>query len=109
MLRIQRLRLGNVAFNWSITRDIGDPALWIERYLLPTWADYLRMRDRFTRADQNAQAAVDKFIIAGTAKRVWRGLERPFGSVRWKVDTPDPQGDPSVYIEPKRSGVYLIT
>ena len=98
MLNIQRMRLGNGAFNWSITRDIGDPALWIERYHLPTWADYLRMRDRFTQADLNAQAAVDKFLIAGQSKRIRRGLERPFGSVRWKVDTPDPHGDPSVYM-----------
>jgi predicted MFS family arabinose efflux permease len=100
MLEIQRARLRNGAFNWSITRDIGNPTLWIERYHLPTWADYLRMRDRFTQADLDAQAAVDKFIVAGESKRIRRGLERPFGSVRWKVDTPDAHEDALVYIGP---------
>ncbi|MDH4040767.1 MAG: MFS transporter [Gammaproteobacteria bacterium] len=100
MLDIQRTRLRNGGFNWSITRDIGDPTLWIERYHLPTWADYLRMRDRFTQADLDAQAAVDMFIMPGEPKRIRRGLERPFGSVRWKVDTPDPHADGVVYTGP---------
>ncbi len=100
MLHIQRMRLRNGGFNWSITRDIGDPTLWIERYHTPTWADYLRMRDRFTQMDQDAQAAVDRFILDGEPKRVRRGLERPFGSVRWKVDTPDPKEDTSFYAGP---------
>jgi hypothetical protein len=100
MLEVQRARLRNGGFNWSITRDIADPSLWIERYHLPTWADYLRMRDRFTQRDLDIQAAVDKFIIDGEHKRIRRGLERPFGSVRWKIDTPDPQEDTSFYTGP---------
>jgi hypothetical protein len=99
MLDVQRTRLRNGGFNWSITRDIADPALWIERYHLPTWADYLRMRDRFTQTDLVAQDQVDKFLLDGARKRIRRGLERPFGSVRWKAETPDSQ-DPPVYLGP---------
>ncbi|MBL4826876.1 MAG: MFS transporter [Spongiibacteraceae bacterium] len=36
MLEVQRVRLRNGGFNWSIARDIGDPALWTERYHFPT-------------------------------------------------------------------------
>lgn len=99
MLDVQRVRLRNGGFNWSITRDIGDPTLWTERFHFPTWGDYLRMRDRFTQADLDAQSAADKFTN-GDPKRVRRGLERPFGSVRWKVGTPDSQQDTVAYMGP---------
>ncbi len=100
MLDLRRMRLRNGAFNWSITRDIARPDLWTERYYLPTWADYLRMRDRFTQADMEAQRKVDIFIIEGQDRRIRRGLDRPFGSVRWKTGTPDPQQDNVVYVGP---------
>ena len=90
-LRIQGVRHRNGGFNWSIARDIADPVTWTERYHCPTWGDYLRMRDRYTQSDYDALHAVDGFCIEGTSRRVRRWLERPFGSVRWKADSPDPQ------------------
>ncbi len=100
MLEVQKVRLRNGGFNWSISRDIGDPALWTERFHFPTWGDYLRMRDRFTQADRDAQQAASSLTIDGKITRIRRGLERPFGSVRWKAATPDPQQDSVVYIGP---------
>ena len=44
MLKLQRARQRNGAFDWSLSRDIADPAVWTERYLCPTWGDYLRLR-----------------------------------------------------------------
>ncbi len=89
MRGVQRLRLRNGGFNWAIARDIGDPELWTESYHCPTWGDYLRMRDRYTQADKDAQALADSFIIGGQGIRVRRRLERPYGSVRWHAETPD--------------------
>jgi len=100
MLKVQRTRLRNGGFNWSISRDIADPSLWTERYQFPTWGDYLRMRDRFTQADLDAQAAVEAFTVEGEPKRVRRRLERPFGSVRWRADTPDPREETLGYLGP---------
>jgi MFS family permease len=100
MLRVQRTRMRNGAFNWSISRDIADPGLWTERYQFPTWGDYLRMRDRFTQADLAAQSAAQAFILDGAPKRVRRRLERPFGSVRWRADSPDPQQETVGYLGP---------
>ncbi len=34
------------------------------------------------------------FHAAGPGPRVRRRLERPFGSVRWRAETPDPRPDP---------------
>jgi MFS family permease len=93
MLKLQRARQRNGAFQWSLARDLSDLELWTERYHLPTWLDYSRLRSRFTHADRALQEAADAFNVAGAAKRVRRRLERPLGSVRWRADTPDSQGD----------------
>ncbi len=100
MLEVRRVRMRNGGFDWSITRDIGDSTLWTERYHFPTWGDYLRMRDRFTQADMDAQHDADAFVMEGQAKRIRRALDRPFGSVRWKVETPDSLQDTVVYVGP---------
>jgi hypothetical protein len=100
MLKVQRTRMRNGAFNWSISRDIADRGLWTERYQFPTWGDYLRMRDRFTQADLAVQSEVEAFLRAGTAKHVRRRLERPFGSVRWRADSPDPHQETVGYLGP---------
>lgn len=100
MLKLQRVRLRNGSFNWSLSRDIADPAVWTERYQFPTWGDYLRTRDRYTQADLQAQLAADAFLIAGATKVIRRRLERPFGSVRWRTDSPDNQQDAVGYLGP---------
>jgi MFS family permease len=100
MLKVQRTRLRNGGFNWSLSRDIADPALWTERYQCPTWGDYLRMRDRFTQTDMELQSTARLFNRIEGELRVRRKLERPFGSVRWKVDSPDPLQDDIGYLGP---------
>lgn len=90
-LRASRLRNGG--FAWSIARDIADTAVWTERYECPTWGDYLRVRDRQTTMDRDAQLAVMPFLVEGAAPQVRRRLLRPFGSVRWDSASPDPKTD----------------
>ncbi|MDB5445206.1 MAG: transporter [Phenylobacterium sp.] len=100
MLKLQRARQRNGAFDWSLARDIADPAVWTERYLCPTWGDYLRLRSRLTRSDRDLQEMADSFHRAEGGTRVRRRLERPFGSVRWRADTPDPRNEPIVTFGP---------
>jgi MFS family permease len=100
MLKLQRSRLRNGGFDWSIARDIADPALWTERYHCPTWGDYLRQRSRMTQSDRELQAQADAFITEGHGSRVRRRLERPFGSVRWLADTPDIKQAPITIFTP---------
>ena len=92
MLQLQGVRLRNGAFDWSLARDMADAALWTERYHFPTWQYYLRHPSRYTEADLQMQAAADAYDMAAE-RSVRRRLERPLGSVRWRADTPDPQGD----------------
>lgn len=100
MLKVQAVRLRNGGFEWSLARDIANPAIWTERYHCPTWGDYLRMRDRYIQADIDLQEEVNRFNRSGAGRQVRRRLERPFGSVRWQADSPDRQVSAVGYIGP---------
>lgn len=89
MQQVQLNRQRNGAYGWSIARDIADPELWTERYHCPTWHDYLRQRNRPTQAERALQRSATDLHMGPEPVRVKRMLERPFGSVRWKDDTPD--------------------
>lgn len=92
MQEVQLLRQRNGAHAWSIARDIADPESWIERYRCPTWFDYLRQRNRSTSSERAIEKKARAFHVGAGPVRVRRMLERPFGSVRWKDDTPDRAG-----------------
>jgi MFS family permease len=89
MQEVQLSRQRNGAYGWSIARDIADPELWTERYHCPTWLDYLRQRNRSTQSERALHQRAMDFHLGPDPVRVRRMLERPFGSVRWKEDTPD--------------------
>ena len=89
MQKVQLSRQRNGAYGWSIARDIADPELWTERYHCPTWLDYLRQRNRPTATERALSQSAQDFHMGPEPVRIRRMLERPFGSVRWKDDTPD--------------------
>jgi len=89
MQRVQFTRQRNGAYGWSIARDLADPELWTERYHCPTWTDFLRQRNRSTQSERALHQRAADFHLGPDPVRVRRMLERPFGSVRWKEDTPD--------------------
>jgi MFS family permease len=89
MQEVQLSRQRNGAYGWSIARDIADPELWTERYHCPTWLDYLRQRNRSTQSERALHQSAMDFHLGPDPVRVRRMLERPFGSVRWKEETPD--------------------
>jgi MFS family permease len=89
MQEVQLSRQRNGAYGWSIARDIADPELWTERYHCPTWFDYLRQRSRSTQSERALHQRATDFHVGPDPVRVRRMLERPFGSVRWKEETPD--------------------
>jgi predicted MFS family arabinose efflux permease len=89
MQEVQLSRQRNGAYGWSLARDIADPELWTERYHCPTWFDYLRQRSRSTQSERALHQRAMDFHLGPDPVQVRRMLERPFGSVRWKEDTPD--------------------
>lgn len=89
MQEVQLSRQRNGAYGWSLSRDLADPELWTERYHCPTWADFIRQRNRPTQSERALHQSATDFHVGPEPIRVRRMLERPFGSVRWKDDTPD--------------------
>ena len=52
-----RIRRRDGARHWMVLRDLGDQSLWIERYHVATWLDFIRHNQRRTKADiENGQA-----------------------------------------------------
>ncbi|MET4260842.1 MFS family permease [Bradyrhizobium sp. S3.12.5] len=103
MQEVQLSRQRNGAYGWSMARDIADPELWTERFHCPTWFDYLRLRNRSTQSERALDQKAEAFHIGDEPARVRRMLERPFGSVRWKDDTPDCEDD-VLQVIPSRAG-----
>ncbi len=104
MQDIQLFRRRNGAYGWSIARDIADPELWTERFHCPTWLDYLRQRNRATQAERALDRQAAAFHIGAEPVRTRRMLERPFGSVRWKDETPDHSVNDAMAVHYTRGG-----
>lgn len=104
MLDVQLYRQRSGAYGWSIARDIADPELWTERYHCPTWLDYLRQRNRSTQSERALDRQASAFHLGPEPVRVRRMLERPFGSVRWKDDVPDPAANEVPPVKSNLSG-----
>jgi MFS family permease len=65
LLRAPRRRDG--ATFWRVYRDLSDPARFVERFIVSSWADYLHQRARATLADQAIEARVRAFVPEGEA------------------------------------------
>lgn len=89
MMDLHSVRRRNGARNLSLSRNIADPTVWTERYHFPTWNDYFLHRERLTKSDLSLQQKARNLTLPGSSPVVRRALERPFGSVRWRAETPD--------------------
>lgn len=78
MYAMARVRRRDGARRWSLTQDVDDPELWIERFHSPTWADYLHRVSRKLTGDDDVYQQVSK--LCRTEAVYHRRLERPAGS-----------------------------
>jgi len=100
MTERRRIRRRDGAHGWTLLRDLQDPELWVERYHVATWLDYVRHNQRRTHADAENSAALHELLKPGSPVRVHRMIERQTGSLpnarRNEPDTyVDPVSDPS--------------
>ena len=96
----RRIRRRDGARHWTLLRDLGDPNLWIERYHVPTWLEYIRHNQRRTHADAANSEALRSLQLDPDAPRVHRMIERQTASlstlyVRGGREMADPMTDPS--------------
>ncbi|MDP5278904.1 MFS transporter [Sphingomonas sp. DG1-23] len=86
----RRIRRRDGARHWALLRDLGDPELWIERYHVPTWLDYVRHNHRRTHADDANSEALRALRIDGAEPVVHRRIERQTSSLP-QSRAPDPR------------------
>lgn len=60
MAERRRIRRRDGVQHWLLLRDLVQPEVWLERYVTPTWVDYIRHNLRRTQAD----AAVHQGLLA---------------------------------------------
>jgi hypothetical protein len=68
LLRAPRRRDG--ATFWRVYRDLSDPARFVERFIVTSWADYLHQRARSTLADQQIEARLRQHLQPGETPSV---------------------------------------
>lgn len=59
--RLRRTRRRNGGRRWALLQDAAEPSVWIERFEVPTWLDYLRLVERTTEADADVAREVLAF------------------------------------------------
>jgi Transmembrane secretion effector len=75
MKKVRRMRLRNGAANWSVGRDLANVRLWIERYEVGTWHDYLRFRQRATALEQTLVESISALHTGPHTPSVRRWIE----------------------------------
>jgi len=71
---VETIRRRNGATSWRVFRDLGQEGRFVERYIIASWAEYMRLRSRMTIADRKVLDGVDKFQQKGVPVRVSRLL-----------------------------------
>ncbi|MBZ9893794.1 MFS transporter [Mesorhizobium sp. BR1-1-6] len=72
-----RIRRRDGARNWTLARDLENPAIWIEHYHTPTWLEYVRHNGRITQADATVGERLRALHAGDEPPRVRRVIERP--------------------------------
>ncbi|MFS8084151.1 MAG: MFS transporter, partial [Acidobacteriota bacterium] len=70
--KVESTRRRNGATAWRVFRDLAEENHFIERYVLASWGEYVRLRDRMTVADRTLQEQVEAHQQAGVPIRVSR-------------------------------------
>jgi hypothetical protein len=58
-----------------VFRDLGEDGRFVERYVIASWAEYVRLRARMTMADSRLQQAVAELQRTDVPIRVSRFID----------------------------------
>ena len=72
--RVAPTRRRNGATSWRVFRDLATEGRFVERYIVESWAEYVRLRARMTMADRAIQARAQGLQQEDTPIRVSRFL-----------------------------------
>jgi len=63
MHRYERIRRRDGASRWGIYRDTEHPDLYVETFIVHSWAEHLRQHERFTRADNALEERITSYTL----------------------------------------------
>ena len=69
---VEPIRRRNGAVSWRVFRDVAEEGRVVERFIIPSWAEYVRLRQRMTVADRHTLDALEAFQRPGVLIRVSR-------------------------------------
>jgi Transmembrane secretion effector len=69
---VEPTRRRNGAASWRVYRDLGEEGRFVERFVIASWAEYVRLRTRMTMADRRHEERVEQFQRPGVPIRVSR-------------------------------------
>jgi quinol monooxygenase YgiN len=72
--KVAPTRRRNGATSWRVFRDLATEGRFVERYIVESWAEYVRLRSRMTMSDRTIQSRALDLQEEGTPVRVSRFL-----------------------------------
>jgi MFS family permease len=95
MAERRRVRRRDGARRWTLLRDVGDAEIWIERFHVANWIEYIRVNNRITKADEHVSGRARELHVGPEPPRVRRMIERHTGAPASDEDAPaEPLTDP---------------
>jgi MFS family permease len=85
--RVGPTRRRNGATSWRVYRDLGEEDRYVERYVIESWAEYVRLRSRMTMADSRLQERVEGLQRPGVPIRVSRLIGVDLASVEGEAES----------------------
>jgi len=76
MAERRRISRRDGAHQWTLLRDMERERMWVERFEMPTWVDYVRMHTRTTHADAPVTERIRSLHRGDELPRVRRMLIR---------------------------------
>jgi hypothetical protein len=56
--KYERFRRRDGASRWGIYRDVERPDIYVETFIVSSWAEHLRQHERATREDRNLEERI---------------------------------------------------
>jgi len=76
MYRYQRIRRRDGATRWGIFYDVQSTHVYLETFLVDSWAEHERQHDRFTVADRELEERVLSFALETPSVKHYIHAER---------------------------------
>lgn len=86
---MERVRRRNGATSWRVFRDLEDQERFVERYIVRSWAEYVRLRARVTMADHELQQRLERMHKPDVPVRISRLIG--FGPEQFEVAGTSPE------------------